>query len=60
MQLQAAGLVTGGISCDDPTERIGGPITRSQNMELGPLFLSRVQFVWVVSFHILLPALSPG
>jgi cytochrome bd ubiquinol oxidase subunit I len=29
-------------------------------MELEPLFLSRVQFVWVVSFHILLPAFTMG
>jgi len=29
-------------------------------MELDPLFLSRVQFVWVVSFHILLPAFTMG
>ena len=29
-------------------------------MELAPLFLSRVQFVWVVSFHILLPAFTMG
>jgi hypothetical protein len=27
-------------------------------MELTALFLSRVQFVWVVSFHILLPAFT--
>ena len=55
-----AGLVTGGIRRDDPTERIGGPITSGPNMELAPLFLSRVQFVWVVSFHILLPAFTMG
>ena len=28
--------------------------------ELDPLFLSRIQFVWVVAFHILLPAFTVG
>ncbi|MBI3677502.1 MAG: cytochrome ubiquinol oxidase subunit I, partial [Proteobacteria bacterium] len=29
-------------------------------MHLDPLFLSRLQFVWVIAFHILLPALTVG
>jgi cytochrome bd ubiquinol oxidase subunit I len=29
-------------------------------MELNPVLLSRVQFVWVVAFHILLPAFTMG
>src|SRR5205809_1767700 len=29
-------------------------------MELDPLLLSRLQFFWVVSFHILLPAFTVG
>ena len=29
-------------------------------MHLDPLFLSRLQFVWVVAFHILLPAFTVG
>jgi len=29
-------------------------------MHLDPLFLSRLQFAWVVAFHILLPAFTVG
>src|SRR5437870_731999 len=29
-------------------------------MELGPVLLSRLQFVWVVAWHILLPAFTVG
>jgi cytochrome bd ubiquinol oxidase subunit I len=29
-------------------------------MSLDPLFLSRLQFVWVMSWHILLPAFTVG
>jgi cytochrome d ubiquinol oxidase subunit I len=29
-------------------------------MHLDPLFLSRLQFVWVVALHILLPAFTVG
>src|SRR4029453_16075767 len=33
---------------------------RSRPMTLDPVLLSRLQFFWVVSFHILLPALTVG
>jgi hypothetical protein len=29
-------------------------------MDLDPLLLSRLQFVWVIAWHILLPALTVG
>lgn len=29
-------------------------------IHLDPLFLSRLQFVWVIAFHILLPAFTIG
>jgi cytochrome d ubiquinol oxidase subunit I len=29
-------------------------------MHLDPIFLSRLQFVWVIALHILLPAFTVG
>jgi cytochrome d ubiquinol oxidase subunit I len=46
-----------------PVRRVGKPAPRYGKggiMDLDPVFLSRLQFAWVVAWHILLPAFTVG
>src|SRR5690348_14051191 len=48
-------MVAAGSTCWD-----GAQLHRESSMELDPVFLSRLQFAWVVAWHILLPAFTVG